>query len=317
MSGAPASPFPADALAANQGGLLTDAQRQTFRGQDHAFRKNELIGGLVAIVIGILMLTAGGPNPNAWLQPVVAIAAFLIAAGLIFRSTIGGDSLGRDLARGSVEAIEGAILKNVRSTSGGKSSSERFELHVSGKSFDVSRSVYNVAPQAGYVRVYYLPRSRTLVNLEQLPDRPLPTGTMDSAGTLAKGTLAGLTSHDENAQAEALAEMAVLRKSFQEGVVPGTVEAPADQHDQPPLAGAIVGTWRAGPISMTFAADGTMTTDLPGGRGQPGHWSIDASGELHAQFAGRDMAGEAWVSGTTLTIKADGEAREFQRVGVG
>ena len=56
-----------------------------------------------------------------------------------------------------------------------------------------------------------------------------------------------------------------------------------------------------------------MTTDLPGGHGQPGRWSVDASGELHAQFAGRDMAGEAWVSGSTLTITVDGEARQFQR----
>jgi hypothetical protein len=108
-----------------------------------------------------------------------------------------------------------------------------------------------------------------------------------------------------------MADMAALRTSLDTGT--GAATPPPGTRDPRPLAEAIVGAWRAGPISVTFAADGTMTTDLPGGHGQPGRWTVDAAGELHAQFAGRDMAGEAWVSGTTLTIKADGEAREFQR----
>ena len=314
MSGAPASPFPADALAANQAGKLTDSQRSLYAGNDRSSRRSELYVAVGAIVIALLLVTSTGPAPNAAFRPLFALICVVVAAVLVFRATLAPDALSSDLSKGAVESAEGAILKRVVDSSGGRSSTSTHYIDVAGNHFRVGRRFYDGAPAAGYVRVYFLPRSKTLVNLEQLPDRPLPAGTMDSAGTLAKGALAGLTSHDENAQAEALAEMAVLRKSFQEGVVPGTVEVPADQHDQPPLAGAILGTWRAGPITVSFAPDGTMTTDLPGGRGQPGHWSIDASGELHAQFAGRDMAGEAWVSGTTLTIKADGEARQFQRV---
>lgn len=317
MSGAPASPFPADALAANQGGRLTDAQRQTFRGEDHAFRKNELIGALVAIVIGILMLTAGGPNPNAWLRPVIAIAAFLIAAGLIFRSTVGGDSLSRDLARGSVEAIEGAILKNVRSTSAGSASSERFELHVSGKNFDVARSVYNVAPEAGYVRVYYLPRSMTVVNLEVLPNHPLPPELAANPQAMAQAAIAGLRTHDLNQRAEAMAEMAALKTSFEAGGAAAAAPPPAATLDPRPLAEAIVGTWQAGPIGVTFVADGTMTTHLPGGHDQAGRWSVDAGGQLHAQLGGRDQVGQAWVAADKLTISEDGQGRLFQRVGGG
>jgi hypothetical protein len=314
MSGAPLSPFPADALATNQAGKLTDSQRSLYAGNDRSSRRSELYVAAGAIVIALLLVTSTGPAPNAAFRPLVALICVVVAAVLVFRATLAPDALSSDLSKGAVESVEGAILKRTVDSSGGRSSTSTHYIDVAGNHFRVGRQFYQGAPDAGYVRVYFLPRSKTLVNLEQLPDRPLPAGAMDDTGTLARTALAGLTSHDENAQAEALAQMAVLRKGFQEGVVPATVEAPPDQHGQPPLAEAIVGAWRAGPITVTFAADGTMTTDLPGGRGQPGRWSVDASGELHAQIAGRDMAGEAWVSGATLTIKADGEAREFQSV---
>jgi hypothetical protein len=37
-------------------------------------------------------------------------------------------------------------------------------------------SGWNAAPSAGYVRAFYLPRTKWIVNLERLPDRPLPDG---------------------------------------------------------------------------------------------------------------------------------------------
>src|ERR1700690_595001 len=148
MTGAPSTPFAADSLAANQGGQLTDAQRQAYRSQDRGFRKNELIGAVMAIIVGLILITEGGPNPNAWLRPIAALAAFLIAGGLIFRATIGGDSLARDLARGSVVTVEGAVL---RSTRQGKNMEWHY-LDVAGKSFEVPRSAHNASPEAAYVR---------------------------------------------------------------------------------------------------------------------------------------------------------------------
>ena len=49
--------------------------------------------------------------------------------------------------------------------------------------------------------------------------------------------------------------------------------------------------WVAGPISMTFAPDGTLRTAMPGGHEQDGRWSV---GE----------AGEAWIAGDTLALAA-------------
>lgn len=314
MSGTPVSAFSADALATNQAGRLTDQQRQAYRGQDRSFRKSELTGAIGAIVFGLLFLTAAGPNPNAWLRPVLAVVAFVIAGFLLFRATIASDSLSRDLSRGVVASVDGAILKNVRS-SGGRPSSSSYYIHVAGKNFDVPRSVYQAAPEAGIVRVYFLPRSKTMVNLEQLPDRPLPAGVASSPTEVVQALATGLRSHDLTQEAEAMAQMATLKKSIDQAAA--AIAPPAGELDPRPLAEAIVGTWQTGPISVTFAAGGTMTTTLPTGQGQPGHWSVDSGGQLHAQFGGHDQVGEAWVAGDTLTIKEGGEGRQFQRASAG
>jgi hypothetical protein len=316
MSGTPVSAFSADALATNQAGRLTDQQRQAYRGQDRSFRKSELTGAIGAIVFGLLFLTAAGPNPNAWLRPVLAVVAFVIAGFLLFRATIASDSLSRDLSRGVVASVDGAILKNVRS-SGGRSSSSSYYIHVAGKNFDVPHSVYQAAPEAGIVRVYFLPRSKTVVNLEQLPDRPLPAGAASSPPEVVQALATGLRSHDLTQEAEAMAQMATLKKSIDQAAAVAAIPPPAWELDPRPLAEAIVGTWQTGPISVTFAAGGTMTTTLPAGQGQPGHWSVDSGGQLHAQFGGRDQVGEAWVAGDTLTIKEGGEGRQFQRASAG
>ena len=107
--------------------------------------------------------------------------------------------------------------------------------------------------------------------------------------------------------------MAALKTSFDAGTASAATPPPVAGAGSLPLAEAIVGSWRSGPIGVTFAADGTMTTDLPGGHGQAGRWSVDGDGHLHAQFTGRDLAGQAWVAGDTLTIQEDGQGRQFQR----
>jgi hypothetical protein len=310
MSGTPGSPYAADALAANQAGRLTDQQRQAFRGQDKAFRKNELFGAVGAAIIGFLLITSsGGPSSNDWLRPVAAVAAFVIAAALLVRATVARDSLSSDLASGSVETVEGAVLKDTRS---GKRD-EWFYLNVAGKRFEVPHSVYQAAPEAGYVRVYFLPRSKTVVNLEHLATPPLPAGTAGSPAGIAQAALASFGSHDLNQRAEAMAQMAELKASMEQGLVPAATPPDPAARDPRPLAEAIVGTWRAGPIGLTFGSDGSLTTAMPAGHDLAGRWSVDRGGQLHAQIAGRDLTGEAWVAGDTLTIKEGSEGRQFQR----
>ena len=307
MSGAPVNPFPADALAVNQAGRLTDAQRRSLQGNDRSFRRSELTFAAGAAVIGIVLLVSSGPASSAWLHPIVAVAAFVIAGVLVVRSLFAGDSVSHDLSDGTVQSVDGAILKRSRSTR----SSEILTIQVAGQNFDVGRSVYQYAPEAGFVRVYYLPRSHQVVNLELLPDRPLPAGLLDSPAALAQAAIAALRSHDPSQRAELMAEMATARKTF---IAPAGGTAPVVGGDPRPLAEAIVGTWQTGPIKVTFNAGGTMTTNLPGGVGRDGQWSVDAAGQLHAQIGGQDEAGKAWVAGDVLTVTMGGEARQFQRV---
>jgi hypothetical protein len=309
MSGVPSSPFAADALTANQGGQLTDAQRQLYRSDDRSTRKTELYLAVGAIVIAVLLITSTGPAPNAAFRPLVAVICVVAAVVLVFRATLAPDSLSRDLAAGTVVMVEGAVL---RSTRQGKNVEWHY-LRVEGKTFEVSRSVYDASPEAGYVRIYYLPRSKKVVNLEVLPNKAVTPDLAANPQALAQAAFAGLRTHDLNQRAEAMAEMAALKTSFEAGVTGAAAPPAASTRDPRPLAESIVGSWRSGPIGVTFAAGGTMTTDLPGGHGQAGQWSVDGSGQLHAQFMGRDMVGEAWVAGDTLTIQEDGQGRQFQR----
>jgi hypothetical protein len=309
MSGAPSSPFAADSLAANQGGQLTDAQRNLYRGDDRSTRKTELYLAVGAIVIAVLLITSAGPAPNAAFRPLLALICVAAAVVLVFRAALAPDSLSRDLAAGTVVTVEGAVL---RSTRQGKSMEWHY-LRVAGKTFEVPRSVFDASPEAGYVRVYYLPRSKKVVNLEVLPNKAASPELTADPQALAQAAFAGLKTPDLNQQAEAMAQMAAIESSFKAGVTAGATPPPADGRDSRPLAESIVGSWRSGPIGVTFAAGGMMTTDLPGGHGQAGQWSVDGSGHLHAQFMGRDMVGEAWVAGDTLTIQEEGQGRQFQR----
>src|SRR5437764_201795 len=72
------------------------------------------------------------------------------------------DPLAGDARAGRVEHREGAIGK--RRVGNGRARSSYF-LVVGDRRFRVARSTYEAAPDAGYVRIYYLPRSRKLVNL--------------------------------------------------------------------------------------------------------------------------------------------------------
>jgi hypothetical protein len=308
MSGAPSSPFAADALAANQGGQLTDAQRNLYRGDDRSTRKTELYLAVGAIVIAILLITSTGPAPNAAFRPLVAAICVVAALVLVFRATLAPDSLSRDLSAGSVVTVEGAVLRGIRQGQ----RTEWFTLEVAGQRFDVPRSVYNASPEAGYVRVYYLPRSKKVVNLEVLPSKAISPELAANPQAIAQGAFAGLRTHDSTQRAESMAELAALKTSFEAGTTTAAAPPPAPAGG-PQLAESIVGSWRSGPIGVTFAAGGTMTTDLPGGHGQAGQWSVDGNGHLHAQLMGRDMVGVAWVAGDTLTIQEDGQGRQFQR----
>ncbi|MFI5258718.1 MAG: hypothetical protein ACHQ01_03790 [Candidatus Limnocylindrales bacterium] len=304
----------AAALDTNRAGRLTDDQRKGFRSVSKAIRHNELFFGVMAAVVAALLFTSTGPTPNAWFRPVVSAVLVVVAVVLVLRGTVLGDSLTQDLRSGKVESIDGALGKRRMSAR----ETTFYYFDVAGKSFEVGYGTYEAAPDAGYVRLYVLPRSHKVVNFERLPDRPLPEGALTSP-TVALGAMAtALLSPDRVRSAEARAELASMKDAMQPGKAAmrasmgPAAPPPASQRDPRPLAEAILGTWQTGPISMTFMPDGTVAATL-GFRRQNGHWSIGPDGRLRSDAMGSDQTADAWVAGDTLSISENGQAMAFQR----
>lgn len=306
--------FPQSALATNAAGQLTDDQRRQWRANSRGYRKSELSFALIVAIIGALVAFAPGPAKYATVKPIIGILCFVIAVLLLVRAFTGGDAVTEDVRAGRVESVEGAITKFERQTQGRGSGTASYYLDVKGKRLEAYRSEYLAAPEAGYVRVYYLPKSRRVVNLEHLPDPVMPALTPATAQSAVQDLLAH-HGHDENAQAEARANLGAIAAQFKAQMQQNAVEPPSDQRDPRPLSEAIVGTWSNPFMTVTFAPDGTASSAAPNGRQTSGRWSVDAQGQLHAGLAGKDRVGQAWIAGTSLTISEDGMALTFERSG--
>lgn len=308
------SPFPQDALEANRSGRLTDQQRRNVRAMSRGLRKGELQFAAVITVIGLLVWFAAGPAKYATVKPLIGIGCLIIAGFLVVRSFLGADSITADLRSGRVDSVEGAITKRITRSESRGSSMETHYFDVEGKRIEVSRAAYDAAPDAGFVRVYFLPRRKWLVNMERLPDRPMPGGALGSPQEVVKSLATAMHSHNESAAAEARAQMAAMADALKSHRSDSPAPPPDAQRDPRPLEQAIVGTWSGGPMSLTFAPDGTVTSTLPAGGKRSGRWSVESNGKLESDVLGRAQVADAWVAGDQLTISAEGIGFSFTRV---
>jgi hypothetical protein len=180
-------------------------------------------------------------------------------------------------------------------------------------------SGWDTVPDTGYVRLFYLPRSRRVVNFERLPDPPLPEVTLESVMDAGPRALKTSLMRDRKRKAETYAEVASMLRTFDEQAHQAANPPAPDRRDPRPLAEAIVGSWSNGLLVFGFLPDGTMTMGSPreGGR-RRGRWWIGADGRLHATEAGRGSRGEwvtdAWVAGDEMTIVRDGTGLTFRRL---
>jgi hypothetical protein len=111
MSGsAGMSPFPVEALEANRAGRLTETQRKKWTGADRDWRGNVRLMALVLGFAGVLLAAGIGqtPFPTFARLPLGAVC-LLVAAYLVYVSTLGGGALTRDLCEGRVETVEPII----------------------------------------------------------------------------------------------------------------------------------------------------------------------------------------------------------------
>lgn len=312
-------PFPLDALETNRSGRLSDAQRQSYSKGARLGRKNEFTGSFVFIAMGLLILFGVDSSKPAYLHYGFPVLMFLAAGFFVFRSTAAGDPLTQDLRSSKVLAVEGPMTKWIVQGRGRAASS--YWLQIQHERLHLSHDEYHAIPEGGIVRAYYLPKTRYVVNFEQLADRPLPAGTVENPMGVLKtaftGMLSGAITGDRTKQAEAKATMAALEHAEAAVLKPHAAVPPAPgQTDPRPLAEAILGTWQLGPMKVEFAPGGVATLHPPFGPGRTGHWSVDASGKLHLDaIEGREQATDAWVVGNSLTVSMDGQALTAHRVG--
>jgi len=298
-------PFPADALDANRANRLSAEQRTWLRGLAGNSRRNSLSFALIAGVLAVILLffaDRGGAERILFGLVLLGVGAFFFVRGFT-----GADPLDRDLREGYVESVEGAIAKR-RVSTGGRSSSVTHWIDVENKRMRAFKDQYDAAPDAGYVRVYYVPHSMRVVNLERLPDRPGDAEIVRSP-TDAVRLAATMFSFDEVKSAEARAQLAAMGHAMQAGARP-----PESELDSRPLAEAIVGRWTNGLVTLEFKADGTVAMSLPRGVQRQAHWSVDANGHLVADVMGeKQQASDAWIAGDQLSIKEGAEGIVLKR----
>jgi hypothetical protein len=310
-----ADPFPAADLDTNRSGRLSDSQRSRLKGLARAGRKDELLLAVVCVGVAAFLFSGFGPTSSGLVRPLVGVG-FVGVALLLLRTAVSGDALTKDLRSGRVEKVEGAIGRRTEDHEGEHKRWTDYYLQVAGQSFEVDGTAYRAAPDAGYVSLYVLPRSHVILNLERMPDRPLPAGAIDSPRAAVGAALTSVLSSDPVKAAEARAELSAIGNAMEAERVRAATPPAVDQRDARPLADAILGTWQGGPMAMTFLADGTMVVALPGGRQERGRWSIGPDGRLHANTAGRDSATDAWVAGDVLTISENGQGMAYRRATV-
>jgi hypothetical protein len=159
-----------EALASNRRGELTVTQRDGFARPLQQRNRSALgfAGALLAgaVLIGIFAVPSMSP---VWRIAILGVALG-IAVSLILRVLTGGDkALSLDLRHGRVEAVTGRITKEQESAMDVDSTSV-YILKVGDQRFKVAAVTFEAVPRNGPVRLYYLPASRKVVNLEALTD---------------------------------------------------------------------------------------------------------------------------------------------------
>jgi hypothetical protein len=294
--------FQPDALEANRRGELTDSQRRGFGAQASSNRRSALSMAGVFLAGAVLIGFFASPSAPPVARAVITAVALLVALFVGLRAIVGFDALTRDVREGRVQSVEGAIGKRGSLTTGRSSRQYRL-LEVGNQTFRVMRGTYEAAPDAGFVRLYFLPRSRKIVNLERLESAPTDLKT-------SLGALKHTHSRQEANEIRAQVAGAVDRMSV--GFTDPRLHATEEPRDPGPLGELLVGSWSNEMMTVTFRNDGTVTVRMAGHE-REGNWSVDVDGRLSSNITGRQEVADASVSGDELTIAQGGQGFRFTR----
>jgi len=300
--------FPAEALAENRSGRLTENQATRFQRMVSGRRKSTRGLAMPVGAIRALLLILNGPAATA-VKRQLAGWGFVTAAAMILAAPA-FDPLAADVRGGRVETVQGAVGKR-RVQSTGRTGSTRYYLNVAGRQLQTYSSAYDAAPDAGYVRAYYLPRTRRLVNLERLPNPPPPSGPGEARDMFGQMARAFVT-RDPVAFAKSRANAAGLIDAARESAVEPS-DAPSGHRAGGLVRQALVGQWTHPLVTVTLAEDGTATVTTMMGATQSGHWSVDGHGRLLTDATGTMEPTDAALDDGRLTIQLEGRRLTFTR----
>ena len=240
--------------------------------------------------------------------------------GLVGRLLHSGDAVAQDVASGQVASVEGAITKKLlpQGFGGEGNAPPSYQIWVASRQagnqqFKSDKAFYDSAPDAGFVRLFYLPQSKWAVNFEWLPDVPPQDRLLgESAEQALLGWRAAHATRDVVGEAEARAGMASIRREvasyLPETGLPAHEQLPPDR-----LRAEIIGDWQSPFLSISVRADGTLTATMDPGAVQAGRWSVDPAGRVVTDVMGASMAIDASIAGDVLTLVIDGEALNLRR----
>ena len=298
--------FPVAAFPENRSGRLTSEQAHRFERMVSGRRQSTRGLAVPFGAIGALLLIMSGPAATAVNRHLTGWG--FVAAAAVILVAPAFDPLAADVREGRVEAVEGAVGKRVRSMPRAKS---RYYLTIGRHQLRTYLSAYDAAPDAGYVRAYYLPRTRKLVNLERLPNPPVPAGPDEARGMFGRMARAFATG-DPVAFAEARANAAGLLDAAQE-----LIREPSNAASGRVAGGlvreALIGRWTHPVVTVRLAEDGTATITTMAGSTEAGHWSVDGHGRLLTDVTGTMEPTDAVLDGGRLTIQLEGRRLTFTR----
>ena len=295
-----AEPFPSTALAENRERHLTAEQLRDLHIDAKASKRSSGQAGIWLLAVGVLLLagTIMGRVPGSKVQSLL-VGASIAGVGVLMLSQGGRTSgvQGEQVANEStvLDVIEGPIRRQLDDKQVGMDlvgatrnirgdARYNFYLHVGERRFDVGRPAFEAAPEDGIVRVYLLPGTDRIVNLERIADAP-QTAVETHARELLEQRFGAVSDADH----QAIASHA-----------PPTAEA---------LRKMLIGHWQAEGISMAmeFRADGRVGS---GRDDDDKRWEVtDAS---HNRIG--DQVQSVATDGTTLLFGTRGPTLRFHRV---
>jgi hypothetical protein len=100
-------------------------------------------------------------------QGQLVVAAFILLTVLVLLSSVRQELF--DLMGGSVQIVEGQVTKFTRTQNTQRSSYIHYYYQVNNNALEVSENAYTALIEGSY-RVYFLPNTKKLVNIDPLKD---------------------------------------------------------------------------------------------------------------------------------------------------